>query len=144
MIRIGRLAYQSGVSTDSIRYYQRQGLIAPARKTAAGYHLYDSDALRRLAFIKHAQRCGFDLDEIRRFLEGGASSDALELARRKLPELKSLRGTLAEMERALETLLEEPAIREDVAKPHDLTVVAALEAAVNSARGGRSRDNGGA
>ncbi len=64
MYTIGKIARKAGVSTDTVRYYEKEGLLAPARKTDAGYRLYDEDAARRLRFIKQAQQCGFSLGEI--------------------------------------------------------------------------------
>src|SRR5687768_16144188 len=69
MYTIGRLALRAKVNTDSVRFYERQGLLAPATKTDAGYRLYTDDAVRRIAFIKHAQRCGFSLAEISELLQ---------------------------------------------------------------------------
>ena len=68
MRTIGKLALQADVTTDTVRYYEKEGLLAPASKTGAGYRLYDEDAVRRLRFIKQAQQCGFSLTEIRELL----------------------------------------------------------------------------
>lgn len=68
MYTIGKLGILSGVSVDTVRYYEREGLIVPKRKSGGGYRLYDEDAVRRLRFIKQAQRCGFTLAEIREIL----------------------------------------------------------------------------
>ena len=65
MLTIGKLATLAGISADALRYYEREGLIEPAGKSAAGYRLYDKDSARRVQFIKHAQHCGFTLAEIR-------------------------------------------------------------------------------
>jgi DNA-binding transcriptional MerR regulator len=64
MYTIGRLARRARVNVDSVRFYERQGLLAPESKTASGYRLYGDEALRCIVFIKHAQRCGFSLTEI--------------------------------------------------------------------------------
>lgn len=64
------------MTTDTIRYYEKEGLLAPASKTAAGYRLYDEQAVRRLHFIKHAQQCGFSLMEIRELLALKERDDA--------------------------------------------------------------------
>lgn len=69
MLTIGKIARNAQVSADAIRYYEREGLILPARKSEAGYRLYTDEAVRRLGFIKHAQECGFSLAEIRELLE---------------------------------------------------------------------------
>jgi DNA-binding transcriptional MerR regulator len=68
MFTIGKLADIAGVSSDTLRYYEREGLIEPAGKSPAGYRLYDKDSARRLRFIKQAQQCGFTLAEIRELL----------------------------------------------------------------------------
>lgn len=75
MHTIGKLAQKADVTTDTVRYYEKEGLLSPARKTDAGYRLYDEDAVRRLRFIKQAQQCGFSLGEIGELLKL-KSSDA--------------------------------------------------------------------
>jgi DNA-binding transcriptional MerR regulator len=64
MYTIGKLARKTRVKADSIRFYERQGLIAPEARTRSGYRLYTDAAVRRLLVIKNAQRCGFTLEEI--------------------------------------------------------------------------------
>ena len=76
MHTIGKLAHQAGVTTDTVRYYEKEGLLTPASKTEAGYRLYNEDALRRLRFIKQAQQCGFSLTEIRELLTLRNSDEA--------------------------------------------------------------------
>lgn len=68
MLTIGKVAKAVGVSTDTLRYYERRGLLAPAEESAGGYRLYDSEAVRRLRFIRHAKTCGFTLEEIQELL----------------------------------------------------------------------------
>ena len=68
MMTIGKVALQAGMTTDAVRYYEQEGLIQPAAKSGGGYRLYDVDAVRRLGFIRHAQKCGFTLAEIRELL----------------------------------------------------------------------------
>src|SRR6516225_5603413 len=70
MFTIGKLAGLTSVSNDTLRYYEQEGLIRPTAKSAAGYRLYDQDSARRIHFIKHAQRCGFTLAEIRELRRG--------------------------------------------------------------------------
>ena len=69
MLTIGKVAESADVTTDSLRFYEREGLIRPAKKTDSGYRLYTQEAIRRIAFIKHAQQCGFSLAEIRELLD---------------------------------------------------------------------------
>ena len=63
-LTIGQLAKTSGVNVETVRYYQRIGLIAEPPKPAAGYRHYRTATVERIRFIKRAQELGFSLDEI--------------------------------------------------------------------------------
>jgi MerR family copper efflux transcriptional regulator len=65
---IGRLAKLSGVTPDTIRFYERSGLLPKPLRTASGYRVYDDAALNQVRFIRKAQTLGFSLDEIRRIM----------------------------------------------------------------------------
>lgn len=65
---IGQLARAAGVKADTIRFYEKQGLLPKPIRAANEYRVYDAAALSRLRFIKQAQALGFTLDEIRRIL----------------------------------------------------------------------------
>ena len=65
---IGRLAKLSGVKPDTIRFYERSGLLPKPSRTASGYRFYDTAALNQVRFIRKAQSLGFSLDEIRRIM----------------------------------------------------------------------------
>jgi len=65
---IGRLARQAGVSVQTVRYYERRGLLARPQRTASGYRLYAPETPARLGFIKQAQAVGFSLGEVREIL----------------------------------------------------------------------------
>jgi len=65
---IGKTAAQLAVSTDTLRHYEKNGLITPTSKTAAGYRLYNEDIINRVRFIKQAQSCGLMLSDIRQLL----------------------------------------------------------------------------
>ena len=67
-LTIGKIAGLAQVSADTLRYYERERLIAPTAKSASGYRLYEREALQRIQFIKQAQQCGFNLAEIRSLL----------------------------------------------------------------------------
>ena len=58
MLTIGKLAELAQTTPDALRFYEREGLIAPTSKSEGGYRLYDADAARRIRFIKQAQHCG--------------------------------------------------------------------------------------
>lgn len=68
LMRIGTVARESGVSIDTIRYYEREGLLPPPRRRPSGYREYDADALARLRFIRRAKDLGFSLEDIRELL----------------------------------------------------------------------------
>lgn len=69
MLTISKVAETVGVRPDTIRYYEREGLIPLARRTASGYRVYDEGAVRRLRFIRGSQRFGLRLREIKGLLE---------------------------------------------------------------------------
>ena len=110
MYTIGRLARRAKVNADSIRFYERQGLLTPANKTDSGYRLYTDEAVRRIAFIKLAQRCGFSLADIADLLQmhtGNASlrSEAYRLAAEKQTEIHKTMDSLHAMSAALTCVL---------------------------------------
>jgi DNA-binding transcriptional MerR regulator len=113
LVTIGALAERAHVSTSMLRFYEREGLLRPARRSAGGYRLYDADAEQTLLFIRRAQRLGLSLEDIRVMLAGQgrngisgktvvgiAEQRFLEIERR-LTELLVLRH---ELELFLETL----------------------------------------
>src|SRR5437867_9232380 len=65
---IGQLAKLSGVKPDTIRFYERSGLLPKPSRTASGYRVYNDAALNQVRFIRKAQSLGFSLDEIRRIM----------------------------------------------------------------------------
>lgn len=62
--RIGELAARSGLTPDTLRYYERLGLLAPPRRTSGGFRVYPAETLDRLRFVKQAQTVGLTLHEI--------------------------------------------------------------------------------
>lgn len=65
---IGQLAAAAGVKSDTVRYYEKAGLLARPERTAGGYRVYGESALAQLRFIRKAQTLGFKLEEIRKIL----------------------------------------------------------------------------
>ena len=63
-LTIGRLAKQAGVNLETVRYYERRGLLPRPPRSASGYRLFPAEAARRLRFIRRAQELGFSLSEI--------------------------------------------------------------------------------
>jgi MerR family Zn(II)-responsive transcriptional regulator of zntA len=111
MYTIGKLARKVQVNPDSIRFYERQGLIAATMTTDSGYKLYTDETVRRITFIKHARRCGFSLAEISQLLhmdsgEPSMRSAAYRLAAVKQAELDQTIEALRTMAEALSCMLE--------------------------------------
>lgn len=67
-LTIGALAKQSGVNFETVRFYERRGLLPEPPRSASGYRLYSPEAARRLRFIKRAQELGFSLKEVEELL----------------------------------------------------------------------------
>ena len=110
MLKIGEVAAKASVSTDALRYYEHEGLLAPASKSEGGYRLYTTDVLRRVHFIKHAQQCGFTLSEIRDLLlikrdAAACCSDVRALAIEKRLQLEGRIKALRSMSDALQALV---------------------------------------
>ena len=70
-IRSGQVAAAAGVNVETLRYYERRGLLAQPDRSPGGHRLYDSDSVTTLRVIKAAQRLGFTLDEVAELLEIG-------------------------------------------------------------------------
>ncbi len=75
-LTIGALARRLNVSTSMLRFYEREGLLTPERRSAAGYRLYPQSAEKTLLFIRRAQRLGFSLNDIKLLLQGGGKAGA--------------------------------------------------------------------
>ncbi|MCC5795318.1 MAG: MerR family DNA-binding transcriptional regulator [Chromatiales bacterium] len=111
-LTIGALARQAGVSTSMLRFYEREGLLRPAGRTAAGYRLYPQSALRTLLFIHRAQRLGFSLGDIRLFLEGRDTSsiggaELRDLARQRLVDIERRLTELLVLRHELDLFLDD-------------------------------------
>jgi len=109
-LTIGKIASLSKVSADTLRYYEREGLISPASKSEGGYRLYDRDAVRRVRFIKEAQHCGFTLTEIRNLLDMRTSDaaccrDVRRVAVEKKIQLEAKIKAMRAMSKALDRLI---------------------------------------
>ena len=72
-VRIGELARLCGISPDTLRYYERLGLLSPAQRTATGYRVYDRTAVARVAFIRQAQALDLTLAEVGEIVAVAAS-----------------------------------------------------------------------
>lgn len=110
-MKIGELAQQTGVAIDTVRYYERQGLLpAPARRPS-GYRSYQSADVGRLRFVRRAKALGFTLEEIRELLElsGHREDDMGSLkaaAEHKLADVEAKLSELTRIRDGLRTLVE--------------------------------------
>ena len=104
---IGRLARTAGVHVETIRYYQRRGLLATPRKPPGGIRLYPAESLEQLHFIKRAQELGFALRDIRELLALGSGHcrDTRRLAEAHLADVDQRLRDLARMRRTLARLI---------------------------------------
>ncbi|MEP9361154.1 MerR family DNA-binding protein [Sphingomonas sp. KR3-1] len=110
-LTIGKLADAGGVGVETVRYYQRRGLLAePARSFGAGVRRYGDADLRRLKFIRSAQAAGFTLEQIAELLELDARDDrprARALAREQIAVLDAKIAELSAARDALGKLAQE-------------------------------------
>ena len=106
---IGQLAKQGGVGIDTVRYYERNGLLAPRSRLASGYRRYGDIELARLRFIRRAQGLGFTLEEIKQLLALSAQRDVGRVkrsAQAKLLDVEARIAALVRMRNGLATLIE--------------------------------------
>lgn len=128
---IGQLASAVGVNIQTVRYYERRGIIPEPGRAASGYRQYDGEALARLRFVRRAQELGFSLDEIEELLslrvEDRSSCSAVETkTRAKLEDVQGKIRELKRMEHVLEKLAASCAAREPTA---DCPILETIEAA---------------
>lgn len=107
---IGRLAREAGVGIDTIRYYERIGLLPEPFRSAAGYRLYSDADRQRLQFIRRAVELGFSLQEIAGLLRlsarGGSVAQARAMAEEKLAAVRTRLAELQRLRRVLESLVD--------------------------------------
>lgn len=98
---IGQIARQAGVGVETIRFYQREGLISEPARRESGYRQYSEDVVKRILFIKRAKELGFSLREIQELLtlRGDPDSPCADVKRRT-------EAKIADVERKIEDLLQ--------------------------------------
>lgn len=110
-LTVSKLAEEAGTSADTVRYYERIGLLPEAERSPSGYRLYDVEAVERLRFIKRAQRFGLRLDAI---------AELLDVRQRGLCPCghtrRLLEGRVAELDDELASLAR---LRDDIARMLD-------------------------
>jgi MerR family copper efflux transcriptional regulator len=105
-LTIGRLAEQVGINLETVRFYERQGLLPRPPRSASGYRMYPADAVRRLRFIKRAKELGFSLNEIRELLAlrmspRTTSTDIRKRTQTKIADIEGKINSLDSMRKSL-------------------------------------------
>ncbi len=99
-LSIGTLARRAGVRVDTVRFYERKGILRKPERTASGYRTYDEETLRVLRFIRRAQELGFTLREVQSLLalQGRPDAPCVEIRERAAAKV-------ADIDRRLKDLL---------------------------------------
>jgi len=97
----GRLAKEAGVNIDTVRYYEKRGLIPKPPRKDSGYRMFREDAIKRIIFIKHAQQIGFSLHEIEEllFLRVGSKTTCREVKKRTEAKIVEVEGKILNLQR---------------------------------------------
>ena len=108
-LTIGKLAREAGVGIDTVRFYERAGLLPKAQRTASGYRLYQPGDADRLRFIRRAKALGFSLDEIAELLQlnagKGTRASVRTLAQHRLDDLNQKIAEMTAIRDALSHLI---------------------------------------
>lgn len=108
-LTIGKLAKKADLGVETLRYYERRGLIEPRSRTESGYRLYGNDAHSRLRFIRRAQALGFSLDEVGELLSLSdrpekSAAEVKRLTQAKIADIEARINDLERMRSALSDL----------------------------------------
>jgi len=125
-LTIGRLAEAAGVNVETIRYYQRRGLVAEPDKPAGRFRHYPPATIGRVNFIKRAQLLGFTLEEIGNLLlleDGQDCGETRSLAERKLASIEARIADLDRMRRTIKHLIAECGVGK---RPRRCPIISAL------------------
>src|SRR5882757_9941547 len=114
-ISIGILSKRSGVNVETIRYYERIGLLPSPPRSAGGYRVYSSTHAERLQFVRRARDLGLSLDEVRRLLsladqKSSSCGKVRDLAAHHLADIRARIADLKRMEHVLSRLVKACAI----------------------------------
>jgi Cu(I)-responsive transcriptional regulator len=111
-MRIGTVSREAGVNAQTLRYYERRGLLPKTSRLASGYREYDPATVGLVRFIKNAQELGFTLNEIRELISlranrSQSAEDVRRVATRKIEEMDRRIRQLADMKDELAALVEQ-------------------------------------
>jgi MerR family transcriptional regulator, copper efflux regulator len=134
-LSIGKIASKAGVGIDTVRYYERNGLLAPSKRSAAGYRRYGDLELSRLRFIRRAQKLGFTLKEIRSLLSLSAGRNVEQVKRAAQAKLEDVEARIADLQRVREGLARLIAACPGHGKASDCPILLALAKEENDTHG---------
>lgn len=108
-LKRGNLAKMAGVNIETIRYYEKQGILPEPDRSPSGYRQYDDETVSRIRFVKRAQKLGFSLSEIKQLLklsEGEITDcdEVKDIALKKLEEIREKIINLQKLDRILSNL----------------------------------------
>jgi len=109
-LTIGKVAEAAGVKIDTLRYYERQGILPRPPRTHSNYRVYTPETISQVRFIKRAQALGFSLEEIRELLrlrsaQGASCEEVRRQAEEKIRQLDEKIRSLERMKAALQELV---------------------------------------
>jgi Hg(II)-responsive transcriptional regulator len=140
LMSIGQLSRALDVGVDTIRYYERIGLLPPPQRTPAGYRMYAAADRQRLAFIRRTQELGFTLEDLAALLKlsqrGGSVAQARAIATEKLSAVRQKLVELERLRKVLESLVDRCPGAGD---PAHCPIIGALTGAPPAARTGQPR-----
>ncbi|TFE68837.1 MerR family transcriptional regulator [Methylacidiphilum sp. Yel] len=106
-LTIGKVANMAGVGVETIRFYERKGLLPKPARSLSGYRLYDQNALKTISFIKRAKELGLSLNEVKELLflpKEGSCQRVLQKVKRKIEDLEKRIKDLRRIKESLENL----------------------------------------
>lgn len=127
VIAIGELSRRTKVNIETIRYYERCGVLPPPPRTGGGHRAYGEDHLKRLNFVRRSRELGFSLDEVRQMLRlvDGGDVTCEQVKEMTLEHLANVRAKIADLRR-MERTLKDTAARCAGDKTPDCPIIEAL------------------
>ena len=105
-LTIGKLAKQAGLGIETVRFYERQGLIDPPPRTDSNYRIYPEEEVNRLKFIKRAKDLGFTLKEIKEllFIQHDPHATKADIKKRTVEKIEDIKNKVRDLTRIQEAL----------------------------------------
>ena len=126
-LTIGAVAKRVGVAIDTIRYYEREGLLPEPQRRASGYRSYGEDAIAQLRFIRRAKDLGFTLEEIRELLALSVDRQrGVKAVKQRAEKLAAIEQRIAELQRVRDGLAKLVASCPGHGRPEECPILRAL------------------